>query len=70
MPKPGDAITEAILVNVLVADGEHVDEGDPLYSIETDKVEMEIDAPASGTVHWKAEVGETYEVGDLLAEID
>ena len=70
MPKPGDAITEGTLVNVLVADGEHVDEGEPLYTIETDKVEMEIDAPASGTVRWTAEVGGTYEVGDLLAEIE
>jgi 2-oxoglutarate dehydrogenase E2 component (dihydrolipoamide succinyltransferase) len=70
MPKPGDAITEAILTEVHVADGETVSEGDLLYSIETDKVDMEIDAPASGTVRWHAEVGATYDVGELLAVIE
>ena len=70
MPQPGEAITEAILAEILVEDGEPVDEGDPLYTIETDKVDMEIEAPASGTVRWKAEVGETYDVGELLAVIE
>ena len=70
MPLPGEAITEAIVVEILVADGESVNEGDPLYTIETDKVEMEIEAPASGTVRWQAEEGETYDVGELLAVIE
>lgn len=70
MPKPGDAITEAILLTVVVADGAHVDEGAPLYVLETDKVEMEIAAPCAGTVHWSAEEGETYEVGALLGTIE
>ena len=48
IPKPGDAITEAVLAKVLVADGESVAEGEPLYELETDKVEMVIDAPWSG----------------------
>jgi 2-oxoglutarate dehydrogenase E2 component (dihydrolipoamide succinyltransferase) len=70
MPKPGDAITEAILLDVLVADGERVEEGAPLYVLETDKVEMEIAAPCSGTVRWSAEAGETYDVGALLGVIE
>ena len=69
IPKPGDAITEAVLAKVLVADGEVVAEGDPLYELETDKVEMAIDAPWSGVVSWKVEVGETYPVGTLIATI-
>ena len=70
MPKPGDAITEAIVIELHVVDGESVTEGEPLYTIETDKVEMEIEAPASGTVRWTAEKGETYDVGELLAVIE
>jgi 2-oxoglutarate dehydrogenase E2 component (dihydrolipoamide succinyltransferase) len=70
MPKPGDAITEAILVAVLVADGERVDEGAPLYVLETDKVEMEISAPCAGVVRWSAEEGESYDVGALLGVIE
>ena len=70
MPKPGDAITEAILVTVLVGDGETVEEGAPLYVLETDKVEMEVPAPCSGVVRWSAEEGETYDVGALLGVIE
>ena len=69
IPKPGDAITEAVLAKILVADGETVTEGEPLYELETDKVEMVIDAPWSGVVSWKVEVGETYPVGTLIATI-
>ena len=69
MPKPGDAITDAEVTDLYVEDGAHVSEGDPLYQIATDKVEMDIEAPASGVVAWKVSVGETYSVGELLAVI-
>lgn len=70
MPKPGDAITEAELTQIHVPDGESVTEGDPLYEIATDKADMDIEAPASGVVRWKAAVGGTYDVGALLAVIE
>lgn len=70
MPKPGDAITEAEVTELYVADGAHVSEGDALYQIATDKVEMDIEAPASGIVTWKVSVGESYDVGELLAVIE
>jgi 2-oxoglutarate dehydrogenase E2 component (dihydrolipoamide succinyltransferase) len=69
MPKPGDAITEAIVQEILVPEGATVTEGQPLYLLETDKVEMEVPAPASGVVTWHVEVGGTYDVGTLLAVI-
>lgn len=70
MPKPGDAITEAELTQIHVQDGQSVAEGDPLYEIATDKVEMDIEAPASGVVTWKVAVGGTYDVGELIAVIE
>ncbi|RAV00012.1 dihydrolipoamide acyltransferase [Mycobacterium colombiense] len=70
MPKPGDAITEAEVTELYVADGAHVSEGDALYQIATDKVEMDIEAPASGIVRWKVSAGTTYDVGELLAVIE
>jgi 2-oxoglutarate dehydrogenase E2 component (dihydrolipoamide succinyltransferase) len=69
LPKPGDAITEAEVTQFLVADGASVSEGDPLYSLATDKVEMDIEAPATGTVSWKVDEGGTYDVGALVAVI-
>ncbi|KUI42176.1 dihydrolipoamide acyltransferase [Mycobacterium sp. IS-1590] len=69
MPKPGDAITEAEVTELYVADGESAVEGDPLYAIATDKAEMDVESPASGVVSWKVEVGGTYGVGELVAVI-
>jgi pyruvate/2-oxoglutarate dehydrogenase complex dihydrolipoamide acyltransferase (E2) component len=70
MPKPGDAITEAELTEFYAEDGAHVSEGDPLYQIATDKVEMDIEAPSSGVVAWKVSAGGTYPIGELLAVIE
>jgi pyruvate/2-oxoglutarate dehydrogenase complex dihydrolipoamide acyltransferase (E2) component len=70
MPKLGVSMTEGILASWLVDDGAAVQEGEPICTIETDKVEQEIEAPASGTLTYKADVGETYLVGDPLAEIN
>jgi pyruvate/2-oxoglutarate dehydrogenase complex dihydrolipoamide acyltransferase (E2) component len=33
------------------------------------KVVVEIEAPATGTVHWTASLGETYPVGTQIGEI-
>ena len=63
IPRVSVAISEATLLQVLVEEGEHVEEGDPLFVIETEKVETEIQAGASGTVHWTGEVDAVYEIG-------
>lgn len=70
MPKPGDAITEATVSEIVVPTGDRIEQGQILYVLTTDKVDMEIPAPASGTVRWIAEEDGTYAVGDLLAVIE
>jgi pyruvate/2-oxoglutarate dehydrogenase complex dihydrolipoamide acyltransferase (E2) component len=70
IPRVSMAVSEATLVEWLVAEGERVEEGQPLYIIETEKVEQEIDAPASGVVRWTAEFGETYEVGTQIGNLE
>ena len=70
MPKPGEAITEAVLVEFYVADGATVVAGEPLYRLETDKVELDIPAPVSGRVTHVADVGLEYPVGSLVATIE
>ena len=69
LPKLGFSMTEAVLAEWLVADGGEVKEGDPLYVLESDKSQQEIEAPASGTLKIAAEEGETYQVGHILGEI-
>jgi pyruvate/2-oxoglutarate dehydrogenase complex dihydrolipoamide acyltransferase (E2) component len=70
IPKLGVSMTEGTLVEWMVADGETVAAGQILYRLETDKVENDIEAPVSGTVHITSEEGETYPVGTLIGSID
>lgn len=70
IPKLGMSMTEATLVEWLVADGGEVAEGQDLYAIETDKSVQEVQSPVSGKLTIIAEPGEVYEVGHLIARVE
>jgi pyruvate/2-oxoglutarate dehydrogenase complex dihydrolipoamide acyltransferase (E2) component len=69
IPRISVAISEAELIDLLVDDGASVEEGAPLYTVATDKVETEIPAGASGTVHWSGTVGTVYQIGAQIGAI-
>lgn len=69
IPKIGFSMNEGELAEWLVKDGAHVKEGDPLYSLEAEKSTNEVESPATGTLRIIGQVGETYEVGTVVAEI-
>lgn len=69
IPQIGFSTQEGTLVEWLVADGDAVEQGAPLYTLELDKSVQEIEAPASGTLKVHAAVGEVYAVGTLIGEI-
>jgi pyruvate/2-oxoglutarate dehydrogenase complex dihydrolipoamide acyltransferase (E2) component len=69
IPRVSVAVSEAELVECLVEAGGHVEEGAPLFSIATEKVEQEIEAGASGTVQWTGVVGTTYDIGAEIGVI-
>ena len=69
IPQLGVTMTEGVLAEWLVEDGAIVTTGDPLYILETDKAQTEIEAPAGGTLSIKAQPGETYDVGTVVGEI-
>lgn len=50
LPKLGDAVNEVVVIAVMVQVGDAVSEGQGLALVETDKVEVEVPAPVSGTV--------------------
>jgi pyruvate dehydrogenase E2 component (dihydrolipoamide acetyltransferase) len=59
-----------VIVRWLVPEGQEVNEGDPLVEIETDKVNMEIEAPAAGILAGvRATPGETVPVATVIAYI-
>ncbi|HQZ32881.1 MAG TPA: hypothetical protein PK020_00580 [Ilumatobacteraceae bacterium] len=67
----GDTVDEVVIIEWLVAAGDRVAVGDPLVRVETDKIEVEIDAPLAGIVvdHAVAEDDEVA-TGSILCHID
>jgi pyruvate/2-oxoglutarate dehydrogenase complex dihydrolipoamide acyltransferase (E2) component len=63
IPRVSVAVSEAELIELLVENGQHVEEGTPIFVIATEKVEQEIEAGAPGTVQWTGEVGTVYDIG-------
>lgn len=70
MPKIGFSMEEGTLAEWLLADGSEVKQGQPLYSLESDKSVQEIESPTSGRLRIIAAAGQSYRVGHVLAEID
>ena len=70
IPALGESITEGVIASWLVAEGEHVERDQPVLELETDKITMELPAPASGVVSHKAAQGDTVGVGAVVGGID
>jgi acetyl-CoA carboxylase biotin carboxyl carrier protein len=54
---------------IVVAEGDHVDDGDTLAILESMKMEIPVIAEASGTVSLKVAEGDVVQEGDLIAVI-
>lgn len=70
IPQASMEMTEGEIEEWLVEDGATVAEGQSIYSLATDKVVLEVDAPAAGVLRRIGKEGETYEVGDLVGHIE
>ena len=69
IPRLEMAMTEGNLAEWLVEDGAQVNEGDPIYLLETGKAAQEVTAPVSGKLVQKIAAGEIYPVGTEIGEI-
>jgi 2-oxoglutarate dehydrogenase E2 component (dihydrolipoamide succinyltransferase) len=71
VPTLGESITEATLGQWLKKPGDAVAADEPIASLETDKVAVEVPSPVAGTMaeHVVAE-GDTVAVGAIIARID
>src|SRR6478672_986680 len=69
-PTGGESVTEGTILEWSVKVGESVKQGDTVVEISTDKVDMELPAPATGQiVEILAQDGETVSVGQVIARM-
>jgi pyruvate/2-oxoglutarate dehydrogenase complex dihydrolipoamide acyltransferase (E2) component len=69
IPRLGFSVAEVSITEWLVGDGEEVAAGQPIYVVESDKVESEIESPVGGRLRIVSVAGGPYPVGSLVAEI-
>jgi 2-oxoglutarate dehydrogenase E2 component (dihydrolipoamide succinyltransferase) len=71
VPTLGESVTEATIASWYKKTGDAVNADEPLVELETDKVTVEVPAPASGTLgDILVKEGETVEVGTLLGMLE
>jgi predicted deacylase len=71
MPKLGLTMTEGTIVEWRKSTGSRIAAGEILFVVETEKVEVEVEAPATGTlVEILGEVKGVYPVGEVIALIE
>jgi len=71
VPQLGESVTEATVAAWIKQEGEAVKADEPLVELETDKVTLEVPAPAAGVLtEILAQEGDTVEVSALLGRID
>ncbi|MGA2478267.1 MAG: dihydrolipoamide acetyltransferase family protein [Spirochaetia bacterium] len=69
-PDIGEGLTEGTIVELKVAPGGKVKQGDPLAIVETDKVVTEMPSPVEGTVvELRVVKGQVVQVGEIVARI-
>jgi pyruvate/2-oxoglutarate dehydrogenase complex dihydrolipoamide acyltransferase (E2) component len=61
---------EGTIIEWMVTDLQSVEVGQLLYRLETDKVEMDIESPAAGTISILTPAGTTHDVGSEIAQIE
>jgi pyruvate dehydrogenase E2 component (dihydrolipoamide acetyltransferase) len=69
MPRLSDSMEEGTILSWLRSTGEHVDAGDELVEIETDKATMTYESPESGVLAIVAAEGTTLAVGAVIARV-
>ncbi len=71
VPVLGESVTEAIVADWKVGEGDAVKKDQLLVELETDKVSLEVSAPADGVINKiAAQEGDEVEIGALLAVLE
>src|SRR3954447_16947325 len=71
MPEMGESVTEGIVLEWHVAEGDFVNEGDTVVEVSTDKVDAEVPAPIDGVItKLLVAVDDEVAVGAPMAEME
>ena len=71
VPQMGESVTEGVIAQWLKREGEAVAADEPVVEVETDKITVEVPAPAAGVLVKQAvSEGDTVGVGDIIGTID
>lgn len=70
LPEIGEGVTEATIVQWNAKPGDHLNKGDLLVEIMTDKVNVEVEAETSGTLkEILAKADDEIRIGEIIARI-
>ena len=70
IPQAGAAMDEGTIIEWLVEDGAPVSAGQVVYRLDTDKTELDVEAPVAGVLHIVGAAGTAYPVGAEVGTID
>src|ERR687897_2495080 len=71
VPELGESVVEARVARWLKKEGDRVEVGDPLVELETEKVDLEVNADKGGVLSSiKRREGEDVKIGELLGVVD
>src|SRR5438874_13288162 len=70
IPAVGESITSGVVSVWRKKSGEFVNEGEPIFTLETDKVSTEIVAEKAGLLETKVPEGQEVKIGEVVATID
>src|SRR4030095_10964940 len=70
VPSVGESVTSGVVSAWHKKSGELVNEGEPLFALETDKVSTDIVAEKSGLLETKVPEGQEVKIGEVIAVID
>jgi 2-oxoglutarate dehydrogenase E2 component (dihydrolipoamide succinyltransferase) len=70
VPSVGESVTSGVVSAWHKKSGEFVNEGEPLFALETDKVSTDVVAEKSGVLETKVPEGQEVKIGEVVANID
>jgi 2-oxoglutarate dehydrogenase E2 component (dihydrolipoamide succinyltransferase) len=70
VPSVGESVTSGVVSAWHKKSGDFVNEGEPLFALETDKVSTDIVAEKSGVLETKVPQGQEVKIGEVIAIID